>query len=532
MWPSTVDTRNATQATVQGRHFCNAVEIQLNDRRAPIVRAGWRIEISEAEAVPLGAERVDDSMLAVALPAGLPVGLHDVRVTNPAGRSRNLPDALAVIDGSKGEDNLGGTAGTAPITGAVDGSAGTSASGSGVAGALQAGGGGGVSGAGAPDGVPTSGAAGASESDGASGFAGSGASGASAGASGEAGSAGSVGTSGSAGFQGTSGAAGSLGGTSGAAGSSGAAGGFEVAGQGGTGSDACSDGLLNRDETGIDCGGAFCQPCDCADAAFSEPEMLLLTDPQWYASDTTYWSPTLSRDGLTLIFAVNYSGNERIYQATREGRDSITFSGTKEVFPTSVYKRGSPALSYDGLTLYFYVDATTSTTAGRGLWRATRDSVEAGFDFGESLSTLHVGWDAYLPWPSRDGLRLYYVAENPAVSNSAEIWMAERSSPQTDFAAGTNVAALNSTGADGRLAMTPDGNVVYFSSNRNDGYDEDLWVAARSESGGFGTPTRVSELNSSEDDKDVTLTADGAELFFVSSRSGEPLIYRCTRTCD
>lgn len=500
--PSTVDTRSETLVTVEGRNFYNRIEVNLDDERAPVLRDRWSIAISDLDSASLGAVRLDEYTLTATIPAGLPVGLHDVEVTDPAGRSRSLADALAVVDAPV-SDGSGGTGGTSSASSTIGGgSAGTSAGGSPFGGASDVGG--------------------SADSTGGAGAAAVG------GAAGATGSTDSAGSSAAAGSLEMGGAVG----TAGVAGAAGTAGDLEVSGQGGGLSASCSDTVQNQDETGIDCGGTACPPCDCGDATFSEPEVMKIADVLWFASDTTYWAPSLSADGLTLFFAVNFSGSERIYQATRESRDTVTFSGTTEVFPTSVNKRGSPALSYDGLTLYFYVAPTGTTVGGRTLSRSTRSSINDDFSFGEAMSDLDASLDTYLAWPSRDGLRLYYVRENPLLVNSADVWMAERASVDDDFTSGVEVTTLNSLGNDGRVAMTPDENTVYFSSNRGSLYDEDLWMSVRSDGGSFSTPTLLTELNSLQDDKDVTLTADGTEIFFVSKRSGSALIYRSTRTCE
>jgi hypothetical protein len=58
---------------------------------------GFRVRVGEVELLPEAITQVSPSRLDVRFPVGLPLGLHAVTVTTPAGRSATLPDALAVV---------------------------------------------------------------------------------------------------------------------------------------------------------------------------------------------------------------------------------------------------------------------------------------------------------------------------------------------------------------------------------------------------------------------------------------------------
>ena len=60
--------------------------------------------------------------------------------------------------------------------------------------------------------------------------------------------------------------------------------------------------------------------------------------------------------------------------------------------------------------------------------------------------------------------------------------------------------------------------------------DNDLYFASRTATGEpFATPTPASELNSPALEGDPWLSADGREIVFFSTRTGEKLLYRATR---
>jgi Tol biopolymer transport system component len=82
------------------------------------------------------------------------------------------------------------------------------------------------------------------------------------------------------------------------------------------------------------------------------------------------------------------------------------------------------------------------------------------------------------------------------------------------------------------FSLSRDQRTIVFFSNRG-GSGVDLWVATRaSVAAPFGTPKPLGELNGAEAELDPTLSLDGREIFFVSTRSGEVRIWHATRECS
>ena len=80
-------------------------------------------------------------------------------------------------------------------------------------------------------------------------------------------------------------------------------------------------------------------------------------------------------------------------------------------------------------------------------------------------------------------------------------------------------------------ALTEDGSTIFFASDRSVSYD--IYTSVRnSPTAPFGTPTPVAEVNSSLRDSDVTVSRDGRELIFSSTRSGATRLYRAVRDCE
>ncbi len=83
---------------------------------------------------------------------------------------------------------------------------------------------------------------------------------------------------------------------------------------------------------------------------------------------------------------------------------------------------------------------------------------------------------------------------------------------------------INTQFFEGYPSLSPDGNTLYFSSNRHRqdprSKDLDIYVAHRNNQGVFMPAQPMSLLNSPYFDAGVTLSADGKELYFASNRPG------------
>lgn len=281
-----------------------------------------------------------------------------------------------------------------------------------------------------------------------------------------------------------------------------------------------------------------CTTCDrCAEEFLSEPSPITSSEP--LDVDWVLYSPSLSPDGLTLYFAAASSSGsrEQLVRATRTSLDSLEFSHVELVFPNATDNRGTPFLSPDGLTLYFY-SMQRGLTGDRDIWVMTRTSLDAEFSNMELVpGGLNTPRLEHLPSLSPDQLTIYYGTYSTRPPENADIWRATRASVTGAFANPVAVTDLNSNYYEGRVAFTPDGSVVYFSSSRvmaDEPSQIDIWRATLSAEGGkFVNHQRVSNpgVNSASTETDVTLTANGRELFFISNRSGKYWIYRSLRSC-
>lgn len=288
----------------------------------------------------------------------------------------------------------------------------------------------------------------------------------------------------------------------------------------------CNDGVRNQDETGVDCGGKACSPCNCVFGPFHD-----VVQVEGLGADDR-WGPMLSADGKSLYFSVQLSGDEQIHRAVRSSGTGIVF--TNDQLLTDVNSSGldgSPFISRDDRTLMFFSDRVGGL-GSRDLWTATRASSGESFGAAQPMTGLNSTAMDLLPRLSYDGLTLFFESTRPGGSGNSDIWAAERSTPSGPFGPPQPRADLNTAGREEGFSLSGDQLTIVFSSSRG-GTGMDLWLAQRSDPHGtFGAPVLLSELNSTADDLDPGLSLDGREIFFTTQRDTDYRIYHAIRDCQ
>ena len=235
--------------------------------------------------------------------------------------------------------------------------------------------------------------------------------------------------------------------------------------------------------------------------------------------------PILSTDGLTLYFSSSRDGNPDSFVATRTSR-AAAFGGVVKNLEISTSDgdetRFAPAAN--GLEAYLAAKRPGGL-GGSDIWIATRASTSspytpASFKLATGLSSALNDFD---PYPSADGLRLYFIVEDFASGlGGYDIVVASRASPQGAFSAPVALAGVNSALHDDNPALTADERVILFGSLRPGGAgSKDIYYAVRSSpTAAFSTPTPVPGINSAAAESELYISPDGCEIYFASTRPG------------
>jgi len=245
--------------------------------------------------------------------------------------------------------------------------------------------------------------------------------------------------------------------------------------------------------------------------------------------------PGISADGLSIYFCstrFGSMGNWDLYVATR--------STISEPFGPPVPLSsldGAQSVSADGLSLYF----ASWRTGGYGnidLWMSTRPTTEDNWgnpvNLGPTVNSSAYDWSPNL---SADGLTLFFTSNRDGGYGYSDLWVTTRPTTSAPWGVPVNLGpTVNTSNWDREPSISVDGLSLYFSSyNRSGGYgDYDLWMTTRATIfDPWGTPINLGPtVNTSDSDRDLSISADGLWLFFNSDRpgsSGEGDIWLTTR---
>jgi Tol biopolymer transport system component len=199
--------------------------------------------------------------------------------------------------------------------------------------------------------------------------------------------------------------------------------------------------------------------------------------------------PSLSSDGLTLYFSDYYSGTPRpgglgagdIWMTTRSihGAPWGTPVNLGPPLNSSTLDM-SPTISGDGLTLIF---TSNNRAGGRGswdLWMSTRAGMQDPWgppvNLGPAVNTGNWEGECALSW---DGGAVFFGSGRAGIAGAIDLWMSIRKTFADPWDVAVNLGpVINSSSNDGTARVSPDMRTLYFCSDRPGGFGSyDLFEA-------------------------------------------------------
>ncbi len=184
---------------------------------------------------------------------------------------------------------------------------------------------------------------------------------------------------------------------------------------------------------------------------------------------------------------------------------------------------GKPALSADGLELYFVSDrpGALGGPGDQDIYVARRKSVHSAW--GEPARVPPPVSSAFFditPTISLDGLALYFGSNRPGPFSPPwpDLWVSQRASVNDPWGPAVNLGpGVNTPLFEGSLDISPDQRTVFFAAVTPD-FVFDIFVARRHSTDQlFGAREKLtSPINSAGHDYGPALTPDGHTMFFSS----------------
>ncbi len=239
--------------------------------------------------------------------------------------------------------------------------------------------------------------------------------------------------------------------------------------------------------------------------------------------------PSLSADGLTLVFTRVLDNQEDFFFALRESTNAPWQPALPLSTLNTPLNEGAHCLSADGNTLVF-----TACNRPEGM-----GSCDLYLSF-QSNSTWSppqnigspVNSDAYETQPtlSADGQTLIFTARRPDGIGNNDLWQSEKK-PDGTWGRPQNLGPILNTPEDDQAPfLHPDGRTLYFMSKGHPGMGGfDLFVSRKNAQGAWGTPQNLGfPINSPNNEGALVVSADGQTAYFAKDqdenhRSGIPL---------
>ncbi|MDT8323625.1 MAG: hypothetical protein RRA94_05915, partial [Bacteroidota bacterium] len=237
-------------------------------------------------------------------------------------------------------------------------------------------------------------------------------------------------------------------------------------------------------------------------------------------SEADEFAPSITANGLRMVFTRGNTSSpfmRDFYESQLEGdfwRRPLLVQGAIN----TVMNEGSPSIAADGQALYFAAADRDEGMGKSDIYRSLLIGKEwgAGENLGFPVNTDD--WESH-PTISADGNTLYFVSDRDGGVGGLDIWISTRDA-QGFWRIPVNAGPVINTEEDEVSPyIASDGATLYFASDGHPGLGGTDMFVTRRMSDGWSTPTNLGQpLNSAGNDEFFTLAAEGNTVFFSSRR--------------
>lgn len=272
--------------------------------------------------------------------------------------------------------------------------------------------------------------------------------------------------------------------------------------------------------------------CDFASIAIKSPIKYEPINMGFYINSANRdYFPALTADGQTIIFSRVIDGNEDFFTSTKKNNEWQKAEPLSNQINTPNYNEGAQSISPDGKYLFF-----TGCNRPEGLGRCDiYVSRKEGNQWGKPINLGKVinseFWESQ-PSISPDGNTLYFVSNRPGGIGGYDIWKSNLTD-EGQWSEPVNLGPKINTPYDENTPfLHADGKTLYFSSDGWPGFgNKDIFYSRLGENKEFSTPINLGyPINTFNEEVGLIVTADGTEGLFSSNIKdggfGDQDIYR------
>lgn len=262
----------------------------------------------------------------------------------------------------------------------------------------------------------------------------------------------------------------------------------------------------------------YIKDCDFSVIAIKSPENYqpLNLGAAVNTKDREYF-PALTADGSSLIFSRTVDGNEDFY---------ISHLGAEKKWSAAVplsnqintpQNEGAQSISPDGMYLFFTGCNREDGFGSCDLYVSHKNGNDWDKPFNLGAAVNSSSWDSQ-PAVSPDGNTLYFVSNRPGGLGGYDLWKTMLNS-EGEWSKPVNLGPEINTAFDEMTPFIhPDGKTLYFSSNGWPGLGNmDIYFSRMQENGSWGKPVNIGyPINTFSEETGLMVSADGNKCMFSS----------------
>ena len=236
--------------------------------------------------------------------------------------------------------------------------------------------------------------------------------------------------------------------------------------------------------------------------------------------NTTYrdYFPAITADDETLIFSRNIDGNEDFFISKKVNKEWGSALPLSSNINTPQFNEGAQSISPDGLYLFF-----TGCNRPNGLGRCDiYVSHKEGSNWGEPFNlgapVNSAYWESQ-PAISPDGNTLYFVSNRPGGIGGYDIWKSNLNA-DGDWSAPVNLGPeINTPYDENTPFLHADGKTLYFSSDGWPGMgNKDIFISRMQDNGHWSIPLNMGyPINTFNEENGMIVSPNGNTAFFSSN---------------